>query len=132
MKVEKMVVEGLRSSGTRDDQGPSSYVRDQQEQDIIGGEKGECRNNRRNGLQKILEKGREERDQDQISSIRRHSSILEEVRRQTLVFFDDEETDEVDEEATATTDEEEEPVMISEEHGTRVGWECFEEFLQKP
>jgi predicted acylesterase/phospholipase RssA len=121
MRVEKMVVEGLRSSGTKDDHGTPSYVREQQEQDLFRSGKDAWKSIGRNGVQEKSKRGREEPDQDRMSSIRRHSSIIEELRRQSSVFFDDEETDEADEEAAATTDEDEEPVVAAEEHGTHVG-----------
>ncbi len=120
MKVEKMVVEGLRSSGTRDDHGPSSYVRENQEQDLVGDEKDAQNSSKWNGVHDLLWKRRKKPDQDRMSPLRRHSSIFEEVKRQSSVFFDDDaESDEADEGGSATTDEDEDPLIAGEEHGSQ-------------
>ena len=121
MRVEKMVVEGFPSSGTTNAHAPPSYVREQQEQDLVGGEKDVQESSTRNGGQEKSRRGRETAVQGLRSSIRRHNSIVEEVRRQSSVFFDDDDTDEADEEAAVTSDEDEEPIIASEEHGTTVG-----------
>ncbi len=116
LKVEKMVVEGLRASGMQDYLAPPNYVCEQQEQDTIGGEKDMHRGRRKGAIE--LARREEEPDRDLRPLSRRHSSIVEEVRRQSSVFFDDDETDEADEDAAATTDEDDEPVIAGEEHGT--------------
>lgn len=122
MRVEKMVVEGLRVSGTKGDHAPPTYVRKQQDQDILGGEKDARRRSLRNSVLELMKQGKEEPRLDLRRPSLRHSSIVEEVRRQSSVFFDDDaDTDEEAATATASSDEDNEPVVAGEEHGTRVG-----------
>ncbi len=120
MKVEKMVVEGLRISGVKGDYAPPSYVREKQDQDILGGEKDARTRSLRNSVLELMERGEEEPRQDLKPPPRRHS-IVEELRRQSSIFFDDDDA-ETDEEAAATSsDEDDGPVIAGEENGTRVG-----------
>lgn len=63
LKVEKMVVEGLRSSGSTNGHAPPRYVRDQEEQDIIGGEKEARRRGRWNGVPKTSDRAEESQDE---------------------------------------------------------------------
>jgi predicted acylesterase/phospholipase RssA len=121
MKIEKMVVEGLRGSGMDDDHAPPSYVREQQNEDIVGGEKDARRRTMRTAALEVLRRQKEEHGHDLKPPIRRHSSIVEEFRRQSSVFFDDEDIDEADEDAASTTDDDDEPIIAGEENGTRVG-----------
>jgi predicted acylesterase/phospholipase RssA len=130
MKIEKMVVEGLKKSGMEDSHAPLSFVREQQEQDLRGSDNDAGRRSWRSSVLELMKRRREEPNQDLRSPTQRHNSIVEEVRRQTSVFFDDEESDEVDEadeDAAATSDEYhdehagEEIVIDGEENGTRVG-----------
>lgn len=125
MKIEKMVVEGLRQSGMMDDHAPPSFMREQQEQDFARDENDLRRRSMRKDTEEMSRRSREEPIRDLKSLSRRHSSIVEEVRRQSSVFFDDEETDEADEaeeEGAATTDDDDdEPLIVSEENGTRMG-----------
>jgi predicted acylesterase/phospholipase RssA len=131
MKVERMVVEGLRMSGMKDAHAPSSFLREQQQQDLLGGDKDARRRTWRSSVFELMKRRREEPNRDLGSTSRRHNSIVEEVRRQSSVFFDDEESDEIDEDVAATTDEDEDededagadagPVIDGEENGTRVG-----------
>lgn len=124
MKVENMVVGGLQASGTKDDQAPSTYVREQQDEDVNGGEQDAHRNSRRNGALEPLGTGIRGPSRDLKSPVRRQSGIVEEVRRQSSVFFDDDDTDEADEEVTASTtdetDEDDEPVLARSSAGSRV------------
>jgi len=131
MKIEKMVVEGLQKSGMKDSHASSSFVREQQEQDLCGSDKDARRRTWRSTVLELMKRRQEEPNQDPRSPTRRHNSIVEEVRRQSSVFFDDEESDEADEDAAATSDEgqdehagadaDAQPVIDGEENGTRVG-----------
>lgn len=120
MKIEKMVVDGLRKSGMKDEYPPPSYVREQQEQDILVGDKDASIGAGRHDVEDVTKEGRAQPHRHLRSLSRRHSRIIEEVRRQSAVFFSSPDPEELDESAAATTDEEEEPILAGEEHGTRV------------
>ena len=119
LKVERMVVEGLRFSGTKDGQIPPSHLREQQQQEVVGSEEDARRRSWRNAASEMLKRRQEEPSLK--SPSRRHSSIVEEVRRQSSVFFDDDETDDPDDEAADNIDEGDEPVIAGEENLTRIG-----------
>jgi len=111
MKIERMIMEGLRGGkDAKTGEPPSNYILQQQDKDVA----------------RVTE-GRSLRPE---AAQRRPSrSIVEELKRQSTVFFDDS----IDEDATTEEDDHEAPgrpmseegsgdsVVDGEEHGTRIG-----------
>ena len=110
MKIEKMIVNGLRASSSAEGEVSPSYPGGQQAQRSLRKDS--------KGVQgsKVHLSKADEKEHVIHPPLRRRSGLVEEVRRQSAVFFDDDESGE----ETNTTDDEN-PVLVGEESGTRVG-----------
>jgi predicted acylesterase/phospholipase RssA len=116
LKVERVILEGLRRNGDRNDVKEASLpVEGSLVVEPLADESRERANGRKVQVRNLA-RGR--RDSFSPVGLRRQSSLVEEVRRQSAVFFDDVETE--GEEAGTTTDEDDEAILHGEEHGTKV------------
>ncbi|KKY21741.1 putative patatin-like serine [Phaeomoniella chlamydospora] len=136
MKIEKIIVEGLRTAQSRlgepARQDPNSFHNDFQAREGLG-------NGRTRSQTPALANGFSLHAHDTYPHHRRSSTMLEELRRQTTVFFDDSHDEDArshtdgatteDESEGRTGDEEEEDILADEEEdiladeeeGTRIG-----------
>ena len=101
LKVEKLVVQGLRAFDAQENPAPPSYSLEHSSREIPK-DKTIWNGVPHNGEQEINAKPSARSERRYSPSLRRQSSLVEEVRRQSAVFFDDVDSDEAVEEEALT------------------------------